>query len=170
MAPQGTAPHAPNPLRGVTGDVAGLLYGAIVSVAAMAVASAHEVNALKVLVATIVTLAIYYCAHVFTRVEADRLTNPTASFRDDLEEAEKHELTVLVGGLPAISVYAASALLGATAARAADIAVWVTVGLLAVFGYLVGRRSGATGWRLAVEVLGASLFGILLALLKAILH
>src|SRR5215204_2252435 len=170
MTPHDATPRPTNPLRGVAGDVAGLLYGAIVTAAAMAVVSAHEAAAGKVLLAVAITLVVYYCAHVFTRVEADRLDHPTASFTDDLREAERHELTVLIGGLPAVSAFVVSVYLGATASRAVDIALWVTIGLLGIFGYLVGRQSGATGWRLVVEIGGAALFGVAVAILKALLH
>jgi hypothetical protein len=170
MTPHDATPRSTNPLGRVTGDVAGLLYGAIVAAAAMAVVSAHEPDAGKVLLAVVITLVVYYCAHVFTRVEADRLDHPTASFRDDLREAERHELTVLVGGVPAVSVFVVSVLLGATASRAVDIALWVTIGLLGMFGYLVGRESRATGWRLVVEIGGAALFGVAVAILKTLLH
>ena len=54
--------------------------GQIVIAAAMAVVSAHEAAAGKVLLAVAITLVVYYCAHVFTRVEADRL-GPTQLLR-----------------------------------------------------------------------------------------
>ncbi|HEY9292766.1 MAG TPA: hypothetical protein VIP98_15910 [Microlunatus sp.] len=151
-------------------NVAGLIYGAIVAAAALAVVSAHETHAYRVLIAAAVTLGVYYLAHVFTGVEAARLDHPTDSFVRDLRKSEWHELAVLYGGLPAIAVVAVASLFGASISLAVDIALWVTVGLLGLLGWFVGRAAHATGWRLIAEVVGAAAFGMVLAALKAILH
>ena len=69
-----------------------------------------------------------------------------------------------------VSAFVVSVYLGATASRAVDIAIWVTIGLPRIFGYLVGRQSGATGWWLVVEIGEAALFGVAVAILKTLLH
>ena len=77
MAP--SAPDAvpePATLRGsavtwlTASDVAEMLYGAVVAAAVLAVVSAHTEAVWRTLVAGIVTLLVYWAAHVYTRTLA----------------------------------------------------------------------------------------------------
>ncbi|QDP98247.1 hypothetical protein FOE78_22155 [Microlunatus elymi] len=132
--------------------------------------SSHEAQAYRVLVAAGVTLVVYYLAHVFTGVESARLAHPMETFLRDLRKSTRHESSVLLGGLPAMLVVVVAVLFGVSTSVAVDLALWTTVGLLGLLGWFVGRASRATGWRLAAEVVGAALFGMILVVLKSVLH
>jgi hypothetical protein len=153
-----------------TRNVAGLIYGAIVCAATLAVISAHEDRAVLIVTAALVTLSIYYVVHVFTEVEADRFDHPDHTFGHALREAGQTELAVLIGGVPALAVFVVAVLLGVSPSGAVTIALWVTVGLLGVFGWLVGKSARATGWQLFLEVAVTVLAGTLLVVLKGLLH
>jgi VIT1/CCC1 family predicted Fe2+/Mn2+ transporter len=49
-------------------------------------------------------------------------------------------------------------------------ALWFTVVLLAYIGYRIGRSLHASGIRMIFEVLGTAAFGILMIVLKSVLH
>jgi hypothetical protein len=148
---------------------AGWLYGAIVAAALFTLAGAHPASYERLLVIVTLTLVMYWMSHVYVRVIADRLADPSATFRARVRHGLHYELSVLWGGVPAVLTYLVFVLLGWTS-YAAYAALWTTVVLLGVFGYRVGVGAGATGVRLAAEVLGCSLFGIALIGLKVLVH
>ena len=155
---------------GVHANADGLLYGALVTGAVVAVSGATSDSAVKIAAAVVEVLFVYWAAHVYIRVLADRMRDPSATFRDRWREALHHEVAVLLGGVPAFAVFVVAALLGAEPSRAADLALLTTVVLLGSAGYLVGRQARAGGWALAGEVAGASLLGLLVVGLKSGLH
>ena len=87
-----------------------------------------------------------------------------------LRTAAAHESSVLKGGVPAVVVYVVAELVGVDVDTAAALAVYFTVGLLAVVGYLGAHRAGASGRAMALEVAGAASFGVLIVLMKTLLH
>ena len=147
-------------------NAAGLLYGALVSGAVIAVASSVTDSAVTIVLAVVQVLLVYWAAHVYTRVLADRLADPSSSFAARAREAFGHELAVLLGGLPALAAFVVAAGLGMDTSDAADVAMVVTVLLFASAGYAIGRQAGARRWALAGEVATASVLGVVVVALK----
>ena len=156
--------------RAAEGNAAGLLYGALVSAAVIAVASGHAPTYGRVVLAVAVTLVVYWLAHVYTRVLAERLATPAAPLRDRARAAARHEAAILRGGLPSLLALVVTRLCGADVSTSAEVALWLTVGLLAATGYLAGYAAGSVGWRLAAESGGAALLGVIAVLLNILLH
>jgi len=146
---------------------AGFLYGALVAAAVIAVSSSVMESARALTLAVVEVLIIYWAAHVYSRVLADRLADPSATFGERTREALRHEVAVLAGGIPALVVFGAASAAGATISTAANIALLATIVLLGSAGYVVGRQAGARGWNLAGEVAVAAALGILIFTLKA---
>jgi hypothetical protein len=151
-------------------DPAGLLYGAIVSAAVLATVSAHAEDFESVAVATGVVLVVYWLAHVYVATLSRQFQGDTRSFPLRLRTALAHETSVLKGGVPAIAVYMLAMALGAGVETSAADAVYFSVVLLAVVGYLGAHRAGLRGRATLLEVLGAASFGILIVIAKALLH
>jgi hypothetical protein len=151
-------------------NVSGFLYGTLVTGAVVAVASAVSDSAMTVGLAVVHVAIVYWVAHVYVRVLADRLADPSATFVRRARESFGHEAAVLEGGVPALAVFVLAAVLGADASRAADLALLATVGLLASAGYAIGRQAKARGWALAGEVAAATLLGLAIVGLKTGLH
>jgi hypothetical protein len=147
-----------------------LLYGALVSAVAIASASGHAPTYRRVVLAAAVTLVVYWLAHVYTRVLAERLATPAAPLRGRTRAAAWHEAAILGGGLPSLLALGVTQMFGADVSTSAEVALWLTVGLLAATGYLAGSAAGVVGWRLAAESGGAALLGIIVVLLKVSLH
>lgn len=151
-------------------NASGLLYGAIVTGAVISVASGGADSAVSIVVDVAQVLIVYWAAHVYIRVLADRLVDPASRFADRAREALRHELAVLLGGVPALSVFVAATLAGADTSGATNLALAATVVLLGSAGYVVGRQAEARGWALVAEVAASSLLGLLVVGLKAMLH
>ena len=146
---------------------AGVLYGALVAAAVIAVSSSVMDSARALTLAVLEVLVIYWAAHVYSRVLAERLAEPSATFGERAWEALRHEISVLAGGIPALVVFTAASAAGATISMAANIALLATIVLLGSAGYVVGRQAGARGWNLVGEVAVAAALGILIFTLKA---
>ena len=150
-------------------DPAGLLYGAIVSAAVLAV-SAQAEGSTFVGVATALVLVIYWMAHVYIDTITRQFDGDNRHFLSRLATAAAHESSVLKGGLPAIVVYVGASLAGAEVDSAAATAVYFTVVLLAAVGYLGAHRAGVRGRGMVLEVAGAASFGVLIVAAKTLLH
>src|SRR3954452_24246294 len=145
----------------------GFLYGALVTGAVLAVSSASDDRAATVLRAVVQVLIVYWCAHVYVRVLTHGRGGTSAGLGERTRSSLLHELAILEGGLPAISVFSLGALLGMETGRAADLALFATIVFLAVAGYIVGREAKVEGWSLIAEVVAAVDIGVLVVGLKA---
>jgi hypothetical protein len=151
-------------------DAASLLYGAVVTAAALAVTSTHLTRAGQVLTSVVLVLGTYWLAHVYTRALSVRLAEPGRGLGARIREAAVAEVGVLQGGLPALTAFALAILLGAGPVTAGKLALWLSVAMLAVIGHLAGHAAGVTGWALVAETTTAALFGVLIVVLEVALH
>jgi uncharacterized membrane protein YgcG len=136
----------------------------------MAVASATEDTVRQTVAATIVVLVVYWATHAYTRALGDRITDPHLPAAVVFREATLHELAVFLGGLPGVAAFILASVFGADVTAAGNVALWTTVVLLGSAGYGIGRRGGASGWLLTVEVATAAFLGILVIALKELLQ
>ena len=151
-------------------NVGGLLYGTLIAASSMTVVSVHPPSGGFVGVAALVTLAIYWLAHLYTEVLAERISEPGTSVWRRTWQAAGHETAILEGGLPVVACYAIVHAFGVSIEDSALIALWFTVVLLAYIGYRIGRSLHASGIRMIFEVMGTAAFGILMIILKSVLH
>lgn len=151
-------------------NVAGLLYGGIVSAATIAVVAGHAQRGVAVVAAVAAVLFTYWLAHVYVRALSDRLTTPASALAHHLRRAFRHEATVLLGGLPALVLFTVEVLLGLQVGVAGSIALWFSVVLLGTVGYLAAHGAGLRGGALALETCVAALFGVAAVALKGLLH
>jgi hypothetical protein len=151
-------------------DVGGLLYGTIVGAAALALGAGQGDGVADMIDAMAATLIIYWLAHVYIETVSHRLPGATVPMRRQVIAAAWRESSIMLGGLPALVTVLTLA--------AADVSVWidvlcalgVSIVMLVIGGFLVGRRASSHGWRLAGESLSAAVFGGMLALLLVWLH
>jgi hypothetical protein len=151
-------------------DVGGLLYGTIVGAAALALGAGQGDSVADMIDTMAATLLIYWLAHIYIETVSRRLPGVTVPLRSHVLNAAWRESSIMLGGLPALVTVLTLA--------AAHVSVWidvlcalgVSVVMLVIGGFLVGRRARIHGWRLAGESLSAAVFGGLLALLLVWLH
>ncbi len=151
-------------------DAGGLLYGTIVSAAALAAGAGRGDTAARMIETMASTLIIYWLAHVYIATMSGRGSGSAAPLHRVVRKVARKEAAILAGGLP---VLAAAVILSA-----AGVTLWVTVlcalgtavAMLALGGFLAGRHEGARGWRLGAQTATASILGGLIALLLVALH
>lgn len=146
------------------------MYGTVVTAVALTVGSVKGDTAGDIASAMAATVIIYWLAHVYTATLSGRRPEEPRPFGRRLWLAARRESAILGGGLPEFTVFVVLWGIGVGIDMDVVTALGIVFVLLAVEGYLTARQAGAGGWRLAGEVTGAVLFGVLIALLMAALH
>lgn len=146
------------------------LYGALVSGSILAVSSAHAEDSRSVLFATLLVNVTYWLAHVYVDAIGGRFHDHEHSTGRRLAHALRNNTAVLIGSLPALIVFAAGRLFGMDLTDAAWLALWFTVAMLGAAGALAAWRAGARRWPLIGETAVAVAFGMVVILLKIVLH
>lgn len=143
------------------------IYGVVVGAAVMA--ASHAPTVLRVAVAVLVTLLVYWAAERYARVVADRV----ARGRRPSWPALRAELTdgweiVTTSTLPLV-VLGGAGLLGASVSVAVLAGLVCSTGLLCLVGWEIGRDGLSTRERL-VSAAVAGLLGLCMIVLKMALH
>ncbi|ARU50492.1 hypothetical protein CBR64_02260 [Cellulosimicrobium cellulans] len=147
-----------------------LLYGAIVAGFVMAVSSVHAPSGDRVVIATSLVAVGYWLAHCYVDAVSGRFHDSGHSLWDRTLTALRLNVGVLLGAVPGIAVYLIAYAFGRDAEAAALVAVWFTVVLLGVVGFLAAFRAGARGARLVGETALAAAFGGIVIAVKYLLH
>jgi len=151
-------------------DLGGLLYGTIISAAALAVGATRGDTVGGMFETMVSTLLIYWLAHIYVATVNGRGPGSTTPLRRLIAASARHEAPILIGGLPAVLVVVILAI--------AHVSLWATVVsdlitvtvVLVLDGFLAGLTAGTRGWRLGVEAASAAVFGGLIAALLFSLH
>jgi hypothetical protein len=157
-------------VRHLSENASGVLYGAVLAAAATAIVSAQPAKGRYVTLSILLMLTVYSLAHLYAQVLAARMAEPGASLWRRVRVEAVHEAAVLEGGLPILFCFAVLRLSGVGVSSSAQAASWFTVALLTAVGYSIGRSLNATGLRLALEIAGAPAIGLLMIVLKRLLH
>jgi len=160
----------PGNSRLATMNTGGLLYGTIVSAAALSVGAGRGDSAGNMIDAMISTLIIYWLAHVYTATVSGRSAGSAVPLRHRAGAAVRQEAAILAGGLPAVAAVVLENLAGVSLWICVLSGLGVAIVMLAVDGLLAGLHAGVKGWRLAAEIASAAVFGLLIALLLGSLH
>lgn len=160
----------PVAVRLARADPAGLLYGAIISAAALATISVHTPEAVRVAIATGAVLVIYWMADLYVHALTVRFDGDTRGLLHRLGHAAAHKSSVLKGGLPGILVYVVVYAVDEDPSVAAFAALGTAVVLLTVAGYLGARHAGTERRPASLEAAGAGLLGVVMVVAKSLLH
>lgn len=90
----------------------------------MTVVSVHPPSGGFVGIAALVTLGIYWLAHLYTEVLAERISEPGIPVWHRTIEAAGHETAILEGGLPVVACYAIVHGFGVNISDSALTALW----------------------------------------------
>jgi hypothetical protein len=149
---------------------AGLLYGALIAASVLATASAHDNSFDHIAAATTIVLAVYWLAHVYIEAQSLQLAGDRRRFLHRLGHTADRELSVIKGGIPAIVVFILADRSGLSPTDAASVAVYFSVLMLVCVGYLTAHQAGRRGLPGLVDAAVAGFFGVLVILMKALLH
>lgn len=164
--------RADHPLRDPLGfgrGGEGAITGTVVCAAAIAGAAGHleSTGQLSLLIAG--TVVVYWIAHLHAITIGSAMNqhhHPLAAFRHAFWEA----LPIAGASLVPLGILLAMRLFGASLMAGAWTALYATIVLLAIYSYQAGARGGlGLSGRLASATVGA-LVGLLVVVLKALLH
>jgi hypothetical protein len=150
-------------------DTSELIEGAVVVGALLVVVSHDVAGDTRVVLTALGVLVIYWLTHAYAHALSGTLTHRRRLFGLLFTEL-RHDSTILLGGLPALTLFAVLLTAGAEFGTAVVSALWATILFLTALGLYAGYRSGLRGWRMAVEGLLAGSAGAFMLLLKTFLH
>ncbi len=149
------------------GTAAGI-YGVIVSAAVMA--ASHADSAAAVTVAVLVTLVIYWGAERYSRLVAERIhEGHRPNWRQVRLQLTAGWEIVTASALP-LAVLMILRLLGVDLDLAVIWALACSTLLLCLAGWEIGRHGQLTGFERLASAAVAGAFGVMLILLKTVLH
>lgn len=147
-----------------------LLYGAIVTAAVLVAAGGHVASAGRVLAVWGVVLSTYWLTHVYVHAARSQFRGDSRNLLRRSGEAAKTELPIVEGGIPAMLVFLTATACGLDPITAVHVALWFTVLLLGLAGYLGARHAGRSSAAAAGEAAAAALLGVLMVAAKTLLH
>lgn len=151
------------------------IYGTIVYasvVAAASVGTGDEGSALQILVFSVVSILVFWVAHVYSTAlgfhgDADRIGD---RLRDSLRHAMAESAGMLEAAvIPSVPLVLATFGLLPTG-FATSLALWLAVLMLALLGFLVFLVRGRPLWICLVGAVITGLFGVVVILLKIALQ
>lgn len=148
---------------------AGMIHGALVMGATLALMSDQTAAEVSLLGAGGV-LTIYWLSHAYTHALGRGMAGDHQHLAARLVASTRHEAPVFWGGLPPLVVCAAVLAAGVEVGGAMLAGLWVTVVLMAAYGYLAAHQAGVSGWRAAGETAFAALLGLFMVALNTLLH
>ncbi len=144
------------------------IYGTIVTAAVIA-AGGNQLNSAQLATTVVVTLLVYWLAEQYAELLGSHTHDgrlPSAGhIRSSLAETWP---MVTASFLPVASIGVA-VLFGASSPDAAQAALIVSVVLLIMHGYTVGRAAGLRSKRLVIVTVIAGLLGVAMVILKSVL-
>ena len=144
------------------------IYGIIVSSAVMA--SAHETSVVKLAVAVLVTLLIYWAAERFAHVLGQRIVHTPELTASRLRRHLGTGWELVSASFLPLGVMLGSSLLGATVDGAVVAALVCATALLFAAGWRVGREAALSPSARLLSALCSGAFGAAMIALKALLH
>jgi hypothetical protein len=150
-------------------DTSELIEGAVVVGALLVVVSHAESDDTRVVLTALGVLVIYWLTHAYAHALSQTLRHRRRLF-GLLFHAIRRDSTILLGGVPALGLFAILLITGADFGTAVVAGLWMTIIFLAAVGFVAGYRMGLRGWRLGLEALLAGSAGAFMLLLKTFLH
>lgn len=147
-----------------------LLYGAIVTAAVLVASGGHGSSPEKVLGVWAFVIVTYFLTHIYVHAAHSQLSGDTRNLFRRSAAAARSELGILEGGIPAMVVFLVVSWIDPGAVTAAQMALWFTVVLLAVVGFLGARHAGRSRRASMGEAAGAAMLGVLMVAAKTLLH
>lgn len=148
---------------------AGAIYGTIASMAVVAGGAKYTAVG-RLLLVTVMTLAIFWLAHVYANTLAHHLNVAEGLDWRAVRRAMAEEWPLVTGPLPALALLALGAFDVVPDRRAIGLMLWCGVAQLLGWGIAFARRQ-RWGWPVALTA-GAvnATFGIVIVILEVLIH
>ena len=150
--------------------LAGAIYGTVVVGGVLAATTLDaRPSAIVAGAYALATVVVFWFAHAWARSLGRRATGLRALYVSTAESLA-HDWPLVQAAFPPFAAIAAARLLGASHETAIDVGMWTCVALLAGWGAVIARREGASALGIAARAAACLLLGMVLVLLKALLH
>ena len=151
-------------------DFRAAVYGTISIGALLAAESAKQETYAATFGAVALTLLLYVLIHSYSDYSAARIEEGEPLELEGLGRTILRESWLLVGaGIPLVALVIAW-LLGASLSTAVTVAVWTSAAMVLILELVSGLRAGETGRDLAMQIGIGALFGVMVILLRIVLH
>lgn len=151
-------------------DLSAAIYGTMTVGALLAAESAGSETYAETVIAVVITLVIYWFAHSYAEFAAERLKERQPLRFGPLGRIMVRQVPILFGAvIPLVAVlilWAASASLS----TAVTAAVWTSAVTVVLIEMLAAVRAERTGRELVAQTLFGALLGLLIIVLRLVLH
>jgi hypothetical protein len=151
-------------------NTARVVYGTIVVGTLLAAESAQKETYLKTVLSVVITLLLYWLAHSYAESAASRMNTRAKLSADELIRSMRHESPIIIGAaMPLVPLLIWWAT-GGSLLNAVSAAIWTAAGMIVVYEAIAGLRAKLTGVELIVQTLVGAALGLMVIVLKLLLH
>jgi positive regulator of sigma E activity len=151
-------------------DLSAAIYGTMTVGALLAAESAASETYAETVIAVLLTLVIYWFAHSYAEFASERLKEREPLRFGPLGRIMVHQVPILFGAaIPLVAVLILWAV-GASLSTAVTAAVWTSAVTVVLIEMLAAVRAKRTGRELALQTLFGALLGLLIIVLRLVLH
>jgi hypothetical protein len=148
----------------------GVVYGTLLIGAVLATESFRREELGRTLIATALTLLVYWMTHAYAEALGDRLERHVPLTVGGFRRWLVKDWSIVRGGvIPIIALLIAEAF-GASLYTGVYIAVWVSAVMVVLLELVSGLRAELEGKELAMQVAAGALMGGTIIALRALLH
>jgi hypothetical protein len=148
----------------------GLVYGTILSATLISAEYAKAERYAGALGSIVLAEIIYWLALSYSEFAGDRVTTGESFAFTGFWRSARHELAVVLSGIPPFIVIVVCWIVGATLTTALTLGVYTAAGMIVLAELVIGVSTEETGRELVVDVLVGVLFGVLVVAVKVLLH
>jgi hypothetical protein len=149
---------------------AALIYGTIMIGTLLAAESTKRETYARTVGAVVLAICLYWLVHGYARFAAHRLRERLPLELAGLARALAQELSIVLGAAPPLLAVAVCWIVGASLATAVAAAIWADVATIVAIELLAGMRADLRGRDLMFQTLLGALLGLLIIVLRLVLH
>jgi hypothetical protein len=161
---------ARNRIMAMPSNPAALVYGTIAVGALFAAESAEHETYTKTIIAVAVALALYWLSYSYAEFTGRRMEEHEPVTVAAMLEAARSELAVLLGAAVPFLVLIVCWVFGVSLNTAVNIAIFTSAGMVVAIEIGIGLRAELTGHELVLQTAFGAFLGVLVIVLRILLH
>jgi hypothetical protein len=149
---------------------AGLVYGTIAVGALLAAESAQNETYTKTVIAVAIALALYWLSYSYAEFTGRRIEEHEKVTLAGMVDAATREVSVLLGAAVPFLALLGCWVFGVGLYSAVTIAIWTSAAMVVAIEVVIGVRAELTGRQLALQSAFGAFLGLLIIVLRIVLH
>jgi hypothetical protein len=170
MSNESPVEPAASPQYRMGGNPASAIYGAIVTAGLLAAEGAGHRGVTDLVISVAGTLLVFWLAHAYTDMMGGLIAKGRSDGRPSLARALREEWPIVESGLLPLLALVIARGVGAAVSTAQTVALIVVVIEIGGWAFLAGRRMELTHWRLITFMVVSGGLGVVIIVLKSLLH